>query len=148
LDVYKDSVPVRGILTTESQRHRENEEERDPRTSAIIAAAIEVRRFLGPGLLESAYEECLCHELRLRGLSFQRQADLPVSFKGLNLGCGYKIDLIVDDAVILELKCVEKIHPVHEAQLLTYLRLSGKHVGLLINFNVPLLTRGIIRRIL
>jgi len=139
---------VRGILTTESQRHRENEEERDPRTSAIIAAAIEVRRFLGPGLLESAYEECLCHELRLRGLSFQRQVNLPVSFKGLNLGCGYKIDLIVDDAVILELKCVENIHPVHEAQLLTYLRLSGKHVGLLINFNVPLLTRGIIRRIL
>ena len=107
-----------------------------------------MHRFLGPGLLESAYEECLCHELHLWGLLFQRQVDLPVSFKGLKLDCGYKADLIVDDAVILELKCVEKIHPVHEAQLLTYLKLSGKRVGLLINFNVPLLTRGIVRRVL
>jgi len=99
-------------------------------------------------LLQSAYEECLCHELRLRGLSFQRQVNLPVSFKGLKLDCGYKIDLVVDDAVILGLKCVEKIHPIHEAQLLTYLKLSGKRTGLLINFNVPLLTRGIVRRVL
>jgi len=139
---------VRGILTTEPQRHRESETQKDSRTAVIIAAAIEVHRSLGPGLLESAYEECLCQELHLRGLSFQRQVDLPVSFKGLKLDCGYKVDLIVNQEVILELKCVERIHPVHEAQLLTYMKLSGKRIGLLINFNVPLLARGIIRRIL
>jgi GxxExxY protein len=136
------------ILTTESQRHREDEEQRDPRTSPIIGAAIEVHRALGPGLLESAYEECLCHELHLRGLSFKRQVSLPVSYKGLQLDCGYKIDLIVEREAVIELKAVEKLLPVHEAQLLTYLKISGKRVGLLINFNVPLLTRGIIRRIL
>ena len=136
------------LLTTESQRHRENEERKDQRTSAIIGAAIEVHRVLGPGLLESTYEECLCHELYLRGLSFERQVALPVSYKGLQLDCGYKIDLIVEREVVVELKAVEKILPVHEAQLLTYLKISGKRVGLLINFNVPLLTRGIIRRIL
>ena len=135
-------------LTTESQRHRENEEQKDPRTSPIIGAAIEVHRLLGPGLLESAYEECLCHELYLRGMSFERQVALPVSFKGILLDCGYKIDLVVEGEVVIELKAVERILPVHEAQLLTYLKLSGKHVGLLINFNVPLLARGIIRRIL
>jgi GxxExxY protein len=135
------------ILTTESQRHREIAEN-DPRTGPIIGAAIEVHRHLGPGLLESAYEECLCHELHVLGLSFERQVPLPVSYKGLKLDCGYQIDLIVQNEVILELKCVEKILPVHEAQLLTYLKLSGKRVGLLINFNVPLLTQGIIRRVL
>jgi len=136
------------ILTTESQRHRENEGQRDPRTSQIIGAAIEVHRQLGPGLLESAYEQCLCHELHLRGLPFKCQVDLPVSYKGLQLDCGYKIDVIVGDEVILELKSVERILPVHEAQLLTYLKLSGKKVGLLINFNSSLLTQGIIRRVL
>jgi len=136
------------LLTTESQRHRETENEKDPRTSSIIGAAIEVHRHLGPGLLESAYEECLCHELHLRGISFQRQVDLPVSYKGLLLGCGYKIDLIVQQEVVLELKAVETLLPVHEAQLLTYLKLSGKRVGLLINFNTPLLTRGIKRIVL
>ncbi len=139
---------MRAILTTESQRHREEEAQKDPRTSPIIGAAIEVHRHLGPGLLESAYEECLCHELHLRGLTFERQVDLPVSYKGLQLDCGYKMDLVVDREIVLELKCVEKILPVHEAQLLTYLKLSGKRVGLLINFNVPLLTQGIIRRVL
>jgi GxxExxY protein len=138
---------MRGILTTEPQSHREVEEQKDPITAPIIGAAIEVHRALGPGLLESPYEECLCHELHLRGRSFRRQVDLPVSFKGLKLDCGYKIDLVVDDVVILELKCVEKVLPIHEAQLLTYLKLSGKRVGLLINFNVPLLTQGIIRRV-
>jgi GxxExxY protein len=136
------------LLTTESQRHRENEEQNDPRTSPIIGAAIEVHRQLGPGLLESAYEQCLCHELHLRGLPFKCQVDLHVSYKGVQLDCGYKIDLIVGDEVIVELKSVERILPVHEAQLLTYLKLSGKTVGLLINFNTPLLTRGIIRRVL
>jgi GxxExxY protein len=98
--------------------------------------------------LESAYEECLCHELHLLELSFARQVDLPVEYKGLKLDCGYKIDLIVQDEVILELKAVEKLLPIHQAQLLTYLKLAHKRVGLLINFNVPLLTQGIIRRVL
>ncbi|HZC24493.1 MAG TPA: GxxExxY protein [Candidatus Binatia bacterium] len=136
------------LLTTEAQRHRENENGKDPRTAPIIGAAIEVHRHLGPGLLESAYEECLCHELHLRGLSFERQVDLPVQYKGLHLGCGYKIDLIVEQEVILELKAIETILPVHEAQLLTYLKLAGKHVGLLINFNTPILTSGIRRIVL
>jgi GxxExxY protein len=136
------------LLTTESQRHREVENQQDPRTASIIGAAIEVHRHLGPGLLESAYEQCLCHELHLRGLPFNCQVDLPVSYKGLLLDCGYKIDLIVGDEVVVELKSVERILPVHEAQLLTYLKLSGKRVGLLINFNTALLTHGIIRRVL
>jgi GxxExxY protein len=123
-------------------------EDNDPRTGPIIGAAIEVHRDLGPGLLESAYEQCLCHELHLRGFSFRRQIDLPVLYKGLKLDCGYKIDLLVRDEVILELKSVEKLLPIHQAQLLTYLRLAQKRVGLLINFNVPLLTQGIIRRVL
>jgi GxxExxY protein len=135
-------------LTTESQSHRESEEQRDPRTSAIIGAAIEVHRCLGPGLPESAYEECLCHELHLLGMSFERQVDFPVSYKDLKLNCGYRIDLIVEKEVVLELKAIGSILPIHEAQLLTHLKLSGKRVGLLINFNVPLLTRGIIRRVL
>ena len=109
---------------------------------------LEVHRNLGPGLLESAYEECLCHELHLRGLDFKRQVALPLLYKGLKLDCGYKLDLIVQDQIILELKAVEKLLPIHEAQLLTYLRLTGKRVGLLIKFNVPLLTQGIIRRVL
>jgi GxxExxY protein len=136
------------ILTTESQRHRETEGQKDPLTAEIIGAAIDVHRALGPGLLESAYEECLCHELRIRGLTFERQVNLPVVYKGLRLNCGYKIDIIVEEDVVLELKAVEKILPIHEAQLLTYLKLSGKHVGLLINFNVPMLTQGITRRVL
>jgi GxxExxY protein len=135
------------LLTTESQRHREIGE-KDPRTGPIIGAAIEVHRHLGPGLLESAYEECLCHELHLVGLSFERQVALPVLYKGLKLDCGYKIDLIVGQEVILELKSIERILPIHEAQLLTYLKIANKRVGLLINFNVPLLTQGIVRRVL
>jgi GxxExxY protein len=136
------------MFTTETQSHRESEDQKDPRTSSIIGAAIEVHRHLGPGLLESAYEECLCHELHLRGISFRRQIDLPVEYKGLKLDCGYRLDLIVNEEVVVELKCVEKVLPVHEAQLLTYMQLTAKRVGLLINFNVPLLTRGITRRVL
>ena len=117
-------------------------------TEQIIGAAIEVHRVLGPGLLESAYEQCLCHELSLRGISFQRQVPLPVKYKGILLDCGYRIDLIVADEVILELKCVDKIIPVHEAQLLTYLKLSGKRVGLLINFNSEVLRTAIKRMVL
>ena len=121
---------------------------KDPRTSPIIGAAIDVHRQLGPGLLESAYDECLCHELRLRELQFRRHVDLPVLYKGLRLDCGYKLDLIVEDQVIVELKAVDKILPVHEAQLLAYLRLTNKRVGLLINFNVRVLVQGIVRRVL
>jgi len=130
------------VEPTEEQRYR------DPRTSAIIGAAIEVHRHLGPGLLESAYEECLCYELHLRAVAFTRQVPLPVIYKGLALDCGYKIDLIVRDEVVMELKSIEKILPIHQAQLLTYLKLTRKPVGLLINFNVPILTQGIVRRVL
>jgi GxxExxY protein len=117
-------------------------------TQQIIGAAIDVHKALGPGLLESAYEECLCHELALRGLPFQRQIELPVIYKGVRLNCGYRIDLLVGKTILLELKSVEKLLPIHEAQLLTYLRLSNIRVGLLINFNVPVLKNGIVRRIL
>ena len=139
---------MRAILTTETQSHREDEGLRDPRTSPIIGAAIEVHCALGPGLLESAYEQCLCHELHLRGLAFKRQVDLPLTFKGVQLDCGYKLDVLVEDTIVVELKSVEKLLPIHQAQLLTYMKLAGKPVGLLINFNVPLLTQGIIRRVL
>ena len=118
-------------------------------TEEIIGAAIEVHRELGPGLLESAYEECLCHELHLRRISFQRQVPLPVKYKNINLDCGYRIDLIVEDSVVLELKCLEHILPVHEAQLLTYLKLTGKRVGLILNFFTSTLSRGgIVRKVL
>jgi GxxExxY protein len=114
-------------------------------TKDIIAAAIEVHRILGPGLLESTYEECLCLELTLRGIDHDRQKQLPVEYKGKTLDCGYRLDVVVRDNIILELKSVERLLPIHEAQLLTYLRLSGKKTGLLINFNTPLLKDGIKR---
>ena len=114
-------------------------------SSTIIGAAIEVHKALGPGLLESAYEECLCHELSLRGVSFERQKPLPVEYKGTKLDCGYRLDIIVENTIILELKSCEKIEPIHKAQLLTYLKLSGLHLGLLLNFNVPVMRDGIIR---
>ncbi len=118
-------------------------------TGRVIGAAIEVHRALGPGLLESAYGECLCHEFNLHGIAFQRQVPLPVQYKGVNLDCGYRIDLIVENSLILELKCIERVLPVHEAQLLTYLKLTGKRVGLILNFNVSLLTHGgIVRKVL
>ncbi len=139
---------MRGVLTTESQRDREELDQKDPRTASIIGAAIEVHKTLGPGLLESAYEDCLCHELHLRGVRIQRQVDIPLSYKGLKLDCGYKIDLVIQDEVIVDLKAVERLLPVHEAQLLTYMKAAQKNVGLLINFNVPVLSRGIIRRVL
>lgn len=117
-------------------------------TEAIIGAAIEVHRALGPGLLESAYEECLCYELDLRKISFERQQPLPVEYKGHLLDCGYRMDLLVNDKVVVEMKAVEKLLPIHEAQLLTYLKLGGWKVGLLINFNVPVLKEGICRMVL
>jgi len=114
-------------------------------TERVIGACIEIHKTIGPGLVESAYEECLCHELRLAGLGFERQRPLPVSYKGVHLDCGYRIDLIVEGKLIVELKTVQELLPIHEAQLLTYLKLSGLAVGLLINFNVPALRRGIKR---
>ena len=117
-------------------------------TEAIIGAAIEVHRALGPGLFESAYEECLCRELTLRGVHFERQRELPIDYKGLRLDCGYRVDLLVAGTVVVELKAVEALLPIHEAQLLTYMRLGGWKVGLLINFNVPVLKQGIRRRVL
>lgn len=117
-------------------------------TETIIGAAIEVHRQLGPGLLESVYEECMCEELRIRGVLFKCQIELPVVYKGRETGGKYRIDLIVADEVVVELKAVERLLSVHEAQLLSYLRLTGKRVGLLINFNVSVLHRGIMRRVL
>jgi GxxExxY protein len=111
----------------------------------IIGAAIEVHKHLGPGLLESAYEECLCCELDLRGIEFKRQVPLPLSYKGLNLDCGYRLDLLVEEKIIVELKTVEAIVPIHEAQMLTYLKVRDMRVGLIINFNVRLLVDGIKR---
>ncbi|MDQ1273807.1 MAG: hypothetical protein QG591_2437 [Planctomycetota bacterium] len=119
--------------------------EEDKFSKEIIGAAIEVHRYLGPGLLESAYEECLCRELAICGLTFERQKPLAVSYKGLKLDCGYRLDVVVGGLVILELKAVDQIEPIHEAQLLTYLKLSDLKLGILINFNVPLLKDGIKR---
>ena len=117
-------------------------------TRQIIGAAIEVHRHLGPGLLQSVYEACLVHELAERGLVVDRQVELPVRYKNVSIDCDYRVDLIINDQVVVELKAVETVHPIHEAQLMTYLRLSGKQVGLLINFNVRLLRDGITRRVM
>jgi GxxExxY protein len=119
--------------------------EENPLTEKILGAAIEVHRHIGPGLLESAYEECLCSELSRCGLRFQRHVHLPVQYKGLRLDCAYKLDLVVEDSVIVELKAIDELLPIHKAQLLTYLRASGKRIGLLINFNVIMLKDGIQR---
>ena len=126
---------------TETQR----ESEKDSLTEAVIGAAIEVHRALGPGLLESAYEECLCHELGCQKIAFQRQVALPVRYKAITLDCAYRMDVVVEDRLALELKAVDKLLPVHEAQLLTYLKLSGLNTGLLMNFNVPVLMDGLKR---
>ncbi|MDQ3257447.1 MAG: GxxExxY protein [Acidobacteriota bacterium] len=117
-------------------------------TSEVINAAMEVHRTLGPGLLESAYHECLCRELTIRGVTFERERGVPVEYKGIRLECGYRLDLLVSDSVVVEIKSVEGIVPVHEAQLLTYLRLGGWRLGLLINFNVAVLKDGIRRKIM
>ena len=114
-------------------------------THKIIAAAIKVHSILGPGLLESAYHACLLHELRKQGLTVESQVGLPVVYEGEQIDLGYRIDLIVNDTVILEIKCVEAINPVHQAQLLSYMRLSGRHIGLLSNFHVLHLKDGIRR---
>jgi len=117
-------------------------------TQQIIGAAIEVHRHLGPGLLESSYEQCLAHEMSLREVPFRTQVSLPLEYKGMKLDCGYRVDFIVGDETVAELKAVDAILPIHEAQLLTYLRLSGCRVGLLLNFNVPVMKDGVKRMVL
>jgi len=114
-------------------------------TEKIIGFAISVHRVLGPGLLESAYEECLCFEMMQNKLGFERQVSLPIIYKGVRLDCGYRMDVVVENLVIVELKAVERILPVHEAQLLSYLKIYNKKIGLLINFHVPILKSGLKR---
>jgi GxxExxY protein len=117
-------------------------------TDAIIGTAMEVHRVLGPGLLESTYEMCLCRELSLRGIPFERQVPIPVEYKGVKLDCGYRADLVVDGTILVEIKAIDSLLAIHEAQLLSYLKLGGWQVGLLINFNVELLKHGLRRRVL
>lgn len=120
-------------------------DERDPISETVIGAAIDVHRALGPGLLESAYEACLCHELAERGIAFQSQVSMPVTYRSVEIDCGYRIDMLIENSLIVELKTVEKLLPIHEAQLLTYMRLSDVKTGLLMNFNVRVLKDGIRR---
>ena len=115
-------------------------------TEKIIGAAIEVHRVLGPGLLEAVYEKALCHELTLRGISFQNQIALPVHYKGVDLECGFRVDILAEDALIIEVKSIANILPPHEAQLLTYMKFAKKRVGFIFNFNVPVFKHGIVRR--
>ena len=117
-------------------------------TEKVIGAAIEVHQALGPGLLESAYEVCLAREFALRSINFQRQVELPIEYKGIKLETGYRIDFIVEDSVLLEIKAIDSLQPIHEAQILTYMKLYGTKLGLLLNFNVPVLRQGIKRKIL
>jgi len=117
-------------------------------SQAIIGAAIEVHRTLGPGLLESAYEQCLSHEFSLRQIPFERQKPLPVDYKGVRLDCGYRLDFLVAGMIVVEVKAIEAMLPIHQAQLLSYLKLGGWKLGLLINFHVPLLREGIKRVVL
>ncbi|HBM16907.1 MAG TPA: GxxExxY protein [Lentisphaeria bacterium] len=122
--------------------------EQDQLTGKVIGCAIEVHKNLGPGLLESAYEQCLAHELKLNGIEFKSQISLPVTYKGFSLECGYRIDMLVDNELILELKSVDRVENIHIAQVLTYMKLAGVHKGLLINFNVEKLKDGIKRLII
>ena len=109
----------------------------------VIGCAIEVHKHLGPGLLESAYQRCLAHELHLNNIPFETEAPLPIEYKGTRLDCGYRMDILVGNAIILELKSVDAIHPIHEAQILSYMKLASLRYGFLINFNVPILKNGL-----
>lgn len=117
----------------------------DALTDRVIGAAIEVHRSIGPGLLESAYRQCFCHELEAKGLAVKQEVALPVVYKGIRLECGYRLDMVVDGVLVLELKTVESLLPIHQAQLLTYMRLGGFRTGLLLNFHAALLAKGIKR---
>jgi GxxExxY protein len=141
---------MRNFEEVEPQRRRERGEEVmeiNELTEQIIGAAIEVHRALGPGLLESAYRQCLCHELKLRRIGFETERPLPVVFKGMRLDCGYRLDIVVENRIVVELKAVESLYPIVDAQLLTYLRLGGWKAGLIINFNVSVLKDGIRRKV-
>jgi GxxExxY protein len=127
---------------------RRASEERDELTQTIIGSAMEVHRALGPGLLESTYEMCLCRELSIRGIQFERQVPISVAYKGVKLDCGYRADLVVEGPVLVEIKAIDSLLSIHDAQLLSYLKLGGWKIGLLINFNVGLLKHGLRRRVL
>ena len=126
----------------------ENQEKRDPLTEKVIGCAIEVDRILGPGLLESAYQRCMLFELRKQGLAVETEVPMPVNYKGEIMDCGYRVDMLVEKSLILELKAVDAILPIHQAQILTYMKLSGVHLGLLINFHQTRLVDGLKRFIL
>jgi len=130
---------------TERTEREEKLEKRDPLTEKVIGSAIEVHRTLGPGLLESAYERCLARELELNQIPFEQQVEIPIEYKGIRLDCAYRIDLLVQDSLILELKSVDSLLSIHEAQLLTYMKLTGIRTGLLMNFNTKRLVDGIKR---
>jgi GxxExxY protein len=127
-------------VTRDAARSRLNE-----LSAKVIGLCIEVHRETGPGLLENAYEECLAHELNRSGLPFERQKEMPLRYKDVLLNCGYRLDFLVEESLVIELKAVDKVLPIHQAQMLTYLKLSQKSLGLLINFNVPLLKEGVQR---
>jgi GxxExxY protein len=129
-------------MNAETQRRREP---LNDLSSEVIGAAVAVHQVLGPGLLESAYEMALCHELGLRGLNFERQKSLPLVYKGVSIEPGSRLDLLIENQLIVELKAIDKLAELHEVQVLTYLRLTGIRLGLIINFNVPLLTQGVRR---
>jgi GxxExxY protein len=135
-------------LTAESAEPAEVRRDIDVLTEKVIGGAIEVHRALGPGLLESTYELCLCRELSMRGMAFERQKPIPVEYKGVKLDCGYRADLVIEEKVLIEIKALDALTAIHEAQLLAYLRLGQWQVGLLINFNVQFLKQGIRRRVL
>ena len=135
-------------LTAEDTEHAEMMKNLNELTEAIIGAAMEVHRTLGPGLLESTYEMCLCRELVIRGIPFERQVPIPVEYKGVKLDCGYRADIVVNGSILLEIKAIDSLLPIHDAQLLSYLKLGGWKIGLLINFNVELLKNGLRRRVL
>ena len=134
---------VKGLHRKDAEDAKEN-----LLSNEIIGAAIEVHKGLGSGLLESAYEACLCHELTLRNIAYEKQKPVAVHYKGVKLECGYRLDVLVEGCVIIELKSVENILPIHEAQLLTYLKLTNHKLGLLLNFNVPIMKQGIKRLVL
>lgn len=135
-------------LTAEDAEDTETVKNLNQLTDAIIGAAMEVHRVLGPGLLESTYEMCLCRELSIRGIPFERQVPIPVEYKGVKLDCGYRADIVVDGAILVEIKAIDSLLPIHDAQLLSYLKLGRWKIGLLINFNVELLKHGLRRRVL
>lgn len=136
------------ILTTEDTEITELAQDVNQLTEAVIGCAIEVHRALGPGLLESAYEICFCRELSLRKIQFECQKPIPLTYKGVKLDCGYRADVIVNKRVLVEVKSVDQLAAIHDAQLLSYLKLTDLKVGLLINFNVRILTHGVRRKVL